>query len=137
MLIRLNERFRQIFQNYLKTLSTPSTSYGGYNYGSYNYGGGYTPPSQVNYNKSTTIYFYEWSNLSNKSIVFNNVSTFKSFCSQHGVRFLEYHETTIKENNYVYATCIPGTPTLMIRNTYKELSEALEAYKKNMSYCRS
>ena len=132
MLIRLNERFKQIFQNYLKTLNTSSTySYGGYNYGSY------TPPSQSSYNRSTTIYFYEWSNLNNKSIVFNNLSTFKSFCGQHGIRCLDYHETMIKDNYYVYATCIPGTPTLMIRNTYKELSEALEAYKKNMSYSRN
>ena len=127
MLIRLNERFRQIFQNYLKTLNTSST----YSYGSY------TPPNKSAYSKPITIYFYEWSNLNNKSIVFNNLSTFKSFCSQHGVRFLEYHETTINENYYVYATCIPGTPTLMIRKTYKELNEALEAYKKNMSYCRN
>ena len=129
MLIRLNERFRSLFLEYInRHNTTPSYGYGGY---TPNYS---IVPSQSSFNKPTThtIYFYEWSNVNGTSIVFNSIETFKKFCSEHGIRFQDHHEMAIKDNYYVYGTCIPGTPTLMIRNHYKDLKDSLEVYRQNM-----
>ncbi|MBR6517619.1 MAG: hypothetical protein IKT40_12380 [Bacilli bacterium] len=133
MLIRLNERFKKLFKDYLDSLKTTS-SYSGCNYNGYSYGG-YNHQSNggsVVYNhkpSSNTIYFYEWSTLENKSKVFYSLKSFKDFCTESNVNMLPQHEDIITSKYYVYCTCIPGSNVLMVRTTYNELKEALEKHK--------
>lgn len=139
MLIKLNERFKKSFQDYIKSLVSHSSSYSGYQ----GYGGCYSPNYQSTSNSkvlptSNTIYFYEWSDLNNKSIRFDSLKEFTKFCIENKIRICDYHETMIKESYYVYCTCIPGSPALMVRKTFNELKTALAAYQGSLhpSYSR-
>lgn len=138
MLIKENKRFIALFKSYISKLgSTSGYNYQYSGYSSYNGGSGsvYSGYSSVQSSSvkpsSNTIYFYEFSNLQNKSRIFNSYAEFVKFCKDYNITMCDHHENMIKNRYYVYATCIPGTSVLMVRNTYHELNQAMTNYIKN------
>lgn len=129
MLIQENKRFLSLFKSYLLSLVSPKASNPVYNNSGYSYANsyGYKP-------SSNTIYFYEWSDLSNRSRSFLSVEKFKEFCEQSNIKLCEHHINMASNRYYVYCTCIPGSSTLMMRNTYTELEEALKMYNEHPIY---
>lgn len=125
MLIKENYRFIELFKSYLKSLSVNKySSSSPYQYNSYysSGSGAYSKPS------SNTVYFYEWSNLNNKSIQFKSFSEFKQYCVENNITLCEHHENLITSRYCTYATCIPNCNVLMVRGTFTELENSLRNY---------
>lgn len=135
MLIKKNERFIKLFKDYILRFGSSSTSsYGGY-YGYDCYGASRGSNYQSSYKPlGHKIYFYEWSNLSNRSKEFDSIESFKTFCKDSKISICEHHISMMEHKYYVYCTCIPNSTALMMRGTYHELSEALAHYQHNSNY---
>ena len=126
MLIKENLRFIEIFKNYLKSLKVNNYSSSS---SSYRYSGGSQYSGVSYYNPSSnTVYFYEWSNLNNKSVQFKSFSEFKKYCDENKIHLCEHHESMITSRYCTYATCIPNCNVLMVRPTFSELENALRNY---------
>lgn len=77
--------------------TTTNTYYNGYN--------------SMSDNRS--IYFYEFSNTSNKPLIFSKVSSFIDWAKEHGIIMSTYMENQLKANPCSYCTCREGGTTII------------------------
>lgn len=115
--IKKNERFRKMFSEYLINQSKPSTTtYGGY----YSGNGGYFR------NNGVHIYFYEWSSMRNCAKTFDDKEKFFAYCKENKITITDECKKTFESENWVWCTCIPGSPTLMAGSSYVNLETKLK-----------
>lgn len=111
MLLKCNYIFRNIFLKYLKTES---------NSGSYYYGG------KNSYSKY--IYFYDSKSRLRSSRLFNNQEEFNKYLDEQGITYSSEQKSIIEKSNWVYATIIPDTKILVVKDKYYAISDILDMY---------
>lgn len=108
----LRKLFREHMENKRKVVSTPPV-YGVHSVPSFN---------------GITIYFYEWSDISNTPRYFNSVSEFESFTRMSGIPFEYFHKDIINNLKCAYISCYQGSTELNIRGTYKLLLDSMREH---------
>ena len=88
----------------------------------YSYGNQVVQKEQLD---DRTIYFYEWSDLNSKPLLFTKVSVFKTWCEKHNVNVSEYTIKTLMENKINYCACWNQSRYICIRETYEALNSAI------------
>ncbi len=115
MIVKLNEKFKRLFKEYMSSQTTT-------------YNSTYTS----NYKTSTYIYFYEWSDMSRGCKVFNDTTEFYKFLKESNISCTEEQKNKIHSCSWVYASCIPGINLLIVENQYYALKETLA----NLNLCK-
>lgn len=90
-------------------------------------GGATVSPMYKSNRKICRIYFYEWSDISRKPLMFEDVSAFEHFLRRSGI-YLKAYEAEMCENlGAVYVSCLYGSKQLCIRGSYGLLCETMNA----------
>lgn len=113
---RFNERFKELFAEYLKEKERQYNSVNNYYDSTSRYYGGC----------SYTVYFYEWSNINNCPRQFGSAEIFLKFLNDSKITYSEYQKTRICDGKWFYASCVPGKSDLILCDTYIQLRERLE-----------
>lgn len=121
MLIKRNNRFKKLFNNFLKNKTTNYSTTTSYSYNSYS--------------TTLTIYFYEWSDVLGKSRTFYSLDAFRKYLNESKIYYTEEQIAAIKKSSYCYCSCIPGKPILMVEFQYYAIRDKLIDYKKNKDVC--
>ena len=102
----------------------------------YNYSNGYwgaLPKKEQSDDR--TVYFYEWSDLKNKPLIFTKVSVFKEWCDKHGVNLSDYTLNTLKENKVNHCACWTSSTYICVKTTLEELNNSINwNHAANRSY---
>jgi len=135
---------RSLFHKYINRKERESSIPYSHNYGyNNNYGTcgiPRTPPMYNNPNTSSTtptrvmtrenftstIYFYEWSDITKEPRKFFMLDIFDNFLKTSGIYLALFQKDIIKNLKWCYITCKKGTKDLIIRSTYSSLSDALK-----------
>ena len=111
-----NKELRKLFREHMENkhkVVTPSSSYGIHRgYGS----------------SGITIYFYEWSDISNVPKYFNSLNEFEEFAKKSEIPFEYFHKDIINSLKCAYISCYQGSKELNIRATYKMLLDSMREY---------
>lgn len=99
---------------YIEKKNSSVVTYGGYN--------NYQPKEQSD---DRSVYFYEFSDLKRKPLVFTKVSVFKKWCDEHNVNVSDYLVKTIRENKVSFIACFTTSNYVAVRETYEELDKAI------------
>ena len=108
----LRKLFREHMENKRKVVSTPPM-YGVHNVSSYS---------------GITIYFYEWSDVSNAPRYFKSLYEFEEFLKKSEIPFEYFHKDIINSLKCAYVSCYQGSKELNIRATYKMLLDSMREH---------
>lgn len=75
------------------------------------------------------IIFYEWSNLKNTPIVFDNKESFYDFCRFSNIRTGNREVNFIDNNREVYCTCKNGKAELIMSGDRRNLQKNVSKYR--------
>lgn len=67
------------------------------------------------------VLFYEWSNLNNQPIGFENKRDFINFCNKSNIKVSGNNEFYLLKNDITYAVCRKGFPELVLSGDMKNL----------------
>ena len=125
MIIKKNNKFKLVFERYLKksVVSSYSSNYGGAN--SYN-----TRYDGIPISDRITVYFYEWSKLNGASKPFYDIKKLISFFDENDISYTASDLCTIRSSGFTYAVCEPGCNKLMLGSNYYTLKTELEKLSK-------
>lgn len=121
MLLRLNRRFKALFEKYISSSHTTTTSYSSY-------------PYNTNYRN---IYFYEWGNIANTAKRFESVDGFIDFLKECNLTLTNEQREILENNSWCYATCVPRRNILMLSDKYVALKDKYEALDRTPYICTS
>lgn len=122
MLLRLNRRFKALFEKYISSPSASSTTT--YNYGCYN-------------KDYRNIYFYEWGDLMRGAKRFDSINNFIDFLKECKLTLTDEQRNTLEHNSWCYATCVPNRNILMVSEKYLELKAKFEELDASPMECTS
>lgn len=125
MIIKKNNKFKLVFERYLKK-SVTTTSYN-YGYGNSSYSTRY---DGIPMGDRITCYFYEWSTMSGASKAFYDIKKLVAFFDEHNISYQPSDIASIKTNSFTYTVCEPGSNKLMFGTNYYTLKTELEKLKK-------
>lgn len=120
-----SKELRKLFRESLKRKSSSFVSYGSSGYISRD--SSYYQ-KEIEFPRNISIYFYEWSNIKSSPRCFYNIDIFEKFLKDCGIKMELYHRDIIKNVGKVYASCLTGTTTLVIRGSYKNLSDCMNEH---------
>lgn len=107
-------------------------TYGGYSGVSPIYGGIHKVPSQygndIQFSKEVRIYFYEWSDVTQRPRCFYSLDAFEKFLNRCGIFMESYQREIINNLGIVYASCYNGSKELNVRGSYKTLIDSMHEY---------
>ena len=130
MVIKKNNRFKLIFERYLKKSAT--TSYSSSN--PYWQSGSYTSSANkydgIDVKDRITCYFYEWSSLDKGSKPFYDIKKLIKFFDENNIEYTAQDLATIRSSGFIYAVCEPGNSKLMIGTNYYTVRTQLESLRK-------
>ena len=115
--IKNSNNFDKLFAEYLdeqRQLSSSSVSGNNYRYYS---------------SSSFTVYFYEWSDITNRPRQFGSREIFLKFLSDCNISLTEYQLNRINSGYWFYGSCKPGKSELLLCDNYSTLRDCLIAYK--------
>lgn len=95
------------------------------------YNGNYYNP---NYNQASdlrSVYFYEFSNLDNKPLIFSKVSDFVAWCEKNTVLLSTYMIEQLRINPVSYCVCKEGCSNVIRASTKTYLEELLHPKEYN------
>ena len=132
MIIKKNNKFKLVFERYLKksVVTTPTYGYGSYNSGSSSYSSRY---DGIPVGDRITCYFYEWSTMSGASKAFYDIKKLVAFFDENKIEYKATDIATIRSNSFTYAVCEPGCGKLMFGTNYYTLKTELEKLRKERS----
>lgn len=78
-----------------------------------------------------TIYFYEWSDIYRKPLLFKSLSSFIEFLSKCNIELNAFDRYRLDVNHTNYICCYPNTVKLSITHSYVALQTNIEYYKYN------
>lgn len=79
------------------------------------------------------IYFYEWSDIFRKPLIFNDLESFEKFLTRCGIELKMCDRKALKRIGCSFVSCYKGTKNLAVYTTYNALRESLD--KHNRSCC--
>lgn len=123
MLIRLNRRFKALFEKFI-TSSKAATSYTSYS--------GYSGSGSYH-----NIYFYEWGDMTRSAKRFETINGFIEFLNECNLTITEEQKDLLEKNSWCYATCAPHRNILMVSEKYLELKDKFDNLKKTPYLCTS
>ena len=83
--------------------------------------------SNSSYNpNSFSCYFYEWSNINNRPRIFTSRTEFYKFMDDSKIEYSEAQKDLIDKERWIYGSCVPGTPRLLLKQNYYLMKNALE-----------
>ena len=74
------------------------------------------------------IYFYEWSDLSRRPLIFNSVLSFLDFCKGCNIGYTTESLYSF-ECDVMFASCAYGSPSLVLAESYPLLREKMDGAK--------
>ena len=145
----INKRCKNAFENYIKNINKPSTSYSSYSgYGSYNnysgygnYSGSYSGSNNSYYKNTSyyngnvnkdfcTIFFYEWSDINSRNKVYNSKKAFLEFMKKCEIEFEENSKKIFDESqDAIFAVCVPNKSLLIVSKTWYGLEKLIKEKK--------
>lgn len=128
MLIRLNKRFKAIFEKFIKAIPSTYSAYSGYS----GYGGttSYGDCEHV-------VYFYEFSEMGKPGIRFESIKSFLEFIEKCNLTITNEQLEVIEKNKWCYSSCVPNRNILMVTEKYMELKDKLDRMRREPSECTS
>lgn len=120
--LRLNECFKRMFHSFVSVSGRYGSSYG---YSGYCYsGGGKSSSSSVS--NSKTFFFYEWSDLTRRPLVFKEVKAFVAFLEKSGIKYTVTQMVSINNEDLLWCSCPKGKSELLSSMSFYGLKKQLE-----------
>ena len=73
-----------------------------------------------------SCYFYEWSNINNRPKIFTSREEFYKFMNDSKIEYSTAQKVLIDKESWIYASCVPGSPKLLLKQNYYLMKNALE-----------
>lgn len=133
----LNKELRKIFFATLKRKAEEGTRRTSPTYGGGGYCGGMMPPVthrpttyQPNLFSQTDsigcIYFYEWSDTTRTPKTYYTLKAFESFLNDCHIYLVSWQREVLSHMKHPYVACKKGERDIIIKNSYTELTKAIE-----------
>lgn len=133
----LNKELRKIFFTTLKRKAEEATRRTSPTYGGGGYCGGMMPPVthrpttyQPNLFSQTDsigcIYFYEWSDTTRTPKTYYTLKAFESFLNDCHIYLASWQREVLSHMKHPYVACKKGERDIIIKNSYTELTKAIE-----------
>ena len=90
---------------------------------------GKTSQVSISGKKGQFIYFYPWSKVEPGNVeFFNNVESFLEQMKIWKVNITPSQEAVIRGSGVNYCSCIPNSPSVLVRHTFNDLKESIGKY---------
>ena len=75
------------------------------------------------------IYFYPWSKVEAGNVTYyNSIDKFLADVSNWGLEISPYQLQELYTNKLNYCSCIPNSPSVLVRHTFNDLKESIGKY---------
>lgn len=72
------------------------------------------------------VYFYEFSDIYSKPLLFPKISVFVEWATKHNVIVTDYIQTTMRENKVNFVCCYKNSQYVCARDTYEALARTID-----------
>ena len=107
-----SNKISELFAEYLEDLKQVSTTTYNSNY----------------YVNRFTVYFYEWSDISNRPRQFGSREVFMKYLEDCNIILTDYQRSRLEKGYWFYGSCKPGKNELLLCDTYMTLRDLLLSY---------